>query len=235
MPSHRHTPWLQGFSALPRRLAGQFRYLDLRTPAEWPTAPRLLLCMATAALGMALAWWLHLSHYAAELEAMGQQEQVWRDRYREKLARAAHLAVLQQQRAQAQVYVAQWEKQLLSKTEMAAWLSGIHQGGQGRGWQFELFRPGTVVLRESYAEQPITVRLSGSYHDMGVFAAELAQLPYLVTLGDIRMARVDTAAGPVPPGSSHVVMDATVLVFRALDSEEVAAQKAAASRQKGGS
>lgn len=235
MPSHRHTPWLQGFSALPMRLAGQFYHLDLRTPAEWPTAPRLLLCMATAALGMALAWWLHLSHYAAELETMGQQERLWRDRYREKLARVAHLAALQQQRTQAQAYVAQLEKQLPSKTEMADLLSGIHQGGQGRGWQFELFHPSSVVLRDYYAEQPITVRLSGSYHDMGVFAAELAQLPYIVTLGDIRMVRVDTVAGLGPrPGPSHVVMDATVLVFRALDSEEVAAQKAAASRQKGG-
>jgi type IV pilus assembly protein PilO len=235
MPNHWHTPWLQGFSALPMRLAGQFHHLNLRTPAEWPAAPRLLLCTATAALGMALAWWLHLSHYAAELEAMGQQERLWQERYREKLAKAAHLAALQQQRTQAQAYVAQREKQLPSKTEMAALLSGIHQGGQGRGGQFELFRPGTVVLRDYYAELPIAVRLSGSYHDMGIFAAELAQLPYLVTLGDIRMARVDAAAGSAPrPGPGHVVIDATVLVFRALDGEEVAAQKAAASHQKGG-
>lgn len=224
-----HTSGSQDFAVLWEQLAGQFRLLDPKDPSLWPAVPRLLLCTGMAVLTMLLAWQLLLQHDAAALQAARQQEMPLRESYRSKLARAVGLEGLKQQREQVQRYVAQLEKQLPSKAEMAVLLSDISQAGLGRKLQFELFRPGAVLLRDYYAELPIALRVSGSYHDMGAFAADIAQMPRIVTLGNISMAPV-----AAPGSSGRLVMDATVRTYRYLDAEEVAGQKAAEGGRKGG-
>ena len=82
---------------------------------------------------------------------------------------------LEKQKKQVEEYVIQLEKQLPSKAEMDALLSDINQAGLGRSLQFELFRPGQVVVKDYYAELPIALRVSGRYHDIGAFAADIAQ------------------------------------------------------------
>ena len=89
-----------------------------------------------------------------------------------------------------QQYVTQLEKQLPSKAEMDALLSDINQAGLGRSLQFELFRPGQVAVKDYYAELPIAVRVTGRYHDIGAFAADVANLSRIVTLNNL----VDHAA-----------------------------------------
>src|SRR5690606_3270994 len=108
--------------------------------------------------------------------------------YKVKLAKAVSLELLKKQREQIQQYVIQLEKQLPSKAEMAALLSDINQAGVGRSLQFELFRPGQIVVREYYAELPITIRVTGQYKDMGSFAADIANLSRIVTLNNIAIA-----------------------------------------------
>jgi type IV pilus assembly protein PilO len=116
------------------------------------------------------------------------------------------------------------EKQLPSKAEMDALLSDINQAGLGRSLQFELFRPGTVVVKDYYAELPIAVRVTGRYHDMGAFAADIANLSRIVTLNNIALA-------PAKDGS--LTMDATARTFRYLDAEEQNMQKKAAAAAAG--
>ncbi len=125
-----------------------------------------------------------------------------------------------EQREQVQQYVTLLEKQLPSKAEMDALLSDINQAGLGRSLQFELFRPGQISVKDYYAELPIAVRVTGKYHDMGAFAADVANLSRIVTLNNIAI---------VPQKDGALTMDATARTFRYLDAEEQAAQKAAAT------
>ena len=133
-----------------------------------------------------------------------------------------HLDALRKQLEQVQQYVTQLEKQLPSKAEMDALLSDINQAGLGRSLQFELFRPGQVVVREYYAELPITVRVTGTYHDIGLFAADIANLSRIVTLNNITLT-------PVANRPGFLTMDCTAKTFRYLDQDEILAQKKAAT------
>jgi type IV pilus assembly protein PilO len=129
------------------------------------------------------------------------------------------LTELRKQKLQVQEYVTQLEKQLPGKAEMDALLSDINQAGLGRGLQFELFRPGQVEVKEYYAELPITIRISGRYHDIGSFAADVANLSRIVTLHNLNIA-----AAPRDT-SGNLTMDATARTYRYLDATEVNAQR----------
>ena len=165
-------------------------------------------------------WFVWLSASDEELTAAKAKEAQLRQDYDSKLAQAVNLEALKKQREQVQQYVTQLEKQLPSKAEMDALLSDINQAGLGRSLQFELFRPGQVIIRDYYAELPIAVRVTGKYHDIGAFAADIANLSRIVTLNNISIA-------PVKDG--NLVMDTTAKTFRYLDKEEVALQRKNAS------
>jgi len=216
-------------AVLQEKLQRQFRNLDTKDPSLWPPLPRYLLCIFIA-VGVAVAlWFVKLTDYEAELEAERIKEVALRDDYKKKLLKAVSLDLLKKQREQVQQYVIQLEKQLPSKAEMAALLSDINQAGLGRSLQFELFRPGQIVVREYYAELPIAVRVTGKYHDMGAFAADIAHLSRIVTLNDIAIA---APAKDKDKLGGSLTMDATARTFRYLDTEEVQAQRKATSGAK---
>ena len=127
-------------------------------------------------------WFLLLSDAHDELDAERAKEPALKQDYRAKLAQAVNLDELRKQKLQVEEYVTQLEKQLPGKAEMDALLSDINQAGLGRGLQFELFRPGQVVVKDYYAELPIAIKVSGRYHDIGSFAADVANLSRIVTL-----------------------------------------------------
>lgn len=225
------------FAAMQRKLSGQFKNLDPKDPSVWPAIPKIFLCIGIAAGTVLLAWLLHLKSYEEELETFRQEEVTLRADYQKKLLKAVSLDGLKKQREQVQLYVTQLEKQLPSKAEMAALLSDINQAGLGRSLQFELFRPGSVVVKEYYAELPIAVRISGNYHDMGAFASDIAHLSRIVTINNISIVPTSgpaTPSGAKVTGGGSLVLDATARTFRYLDTEEVAAQKTASTNKKGG-
>ena len=207
--------------------ASQFRGLNAREPGQWPTLPKLA-AWAGAALAVVVAgWFLLLSTAADELQAERDREPGLKADYRNKLAQAVNLTELRKQKLQVQEYVTQLEKQLPGKAEMDALLSDINQAGLGRGLQFELFRPGQVEVKEYYAELPITIRVTGRYHDIGSFAADVANLSRIVTLHNLNIA-------PVPRDTSGTLaMDATARTYRYLDTSEVEAQRKAAAKSAG--
>ena len=163
-------------------------------------------------------WFVWLSNSNDELEAERAKEVALRADYQKKVGQAANLELLKKQREQVQQYVTLLEKQLPSKAEMDALLSDINQAGLGRSLQFELFRPGQVVVKDYYAELPIAVRVTGRYHDMGAFAADVANLSRIVTLNNLSIT---------PQKDGGLTMDATARTFRYLDAEEQAVQKRA--------
>lgn len=212
------------FSALKDNLKGQFSGLNPNDPPSWPVIPRYLLCVAVSVLVVVALWFFWLSASDDELTAERAKEIPLRDDFSKKLAQAASLDALKKQREQVLQYVTQLEKQLPSKAEMSALLSDINRAGLGRNLQFELFRPGQVSVKEYYAELPIAVRVTGRYHDIGAFAAEIANLSRIVTLNNLTI---------LPSKDGSLTMDTTAKTFRYLDNEEVLLQRKAASPAKG--
>ena len=157
-----------------------------------------------------------------DLNAERETENSLRSEYETKLLKAVSLDALKKQREQVQQYVQQLEKQLPSKSEMAALLSDINQAGLGRSLQFELFKPGAESVKDYYAELPITVKISGAFHDIGMFASDIAHLPRIVNLSNMSIG---------PKGNEGVLaLDATVHTYRYLDAEEVNANRKGKSK-----
>lgn len=204
------------FAALQSSLKSQFTGLNPNDPPSWPALPRYLLCVFVTIAVVAALWFVWLSSSDEELTAEQAKEVTLKEDYKKKLVQAVNLDMLKKQREQVQQYVTQLEKQLPSKAEMDALLSDINQAGLGRSLQFELFRPGQVSVKEYYAELPIAVRVTGRYHDIGAFAADIANLSRIVTLNNFSLA-------PVKDG--NLTMETTAKTFRYLDPDEVAKQR----------
>ena len=198
----------------------QFKSLDTKDPSVWPILPKVLLCLFIAVAVATVLWFVFLKDIEAELEGERNKETALRADYQKKLIKAVSLDALKKQREQIQQYVIQLEKQLPSKAEMAALLSDINQAGLGRSLQFELFRPGQINVKDYYAELPIALRVSGRYHDMGAFVADVANLSRIVTLNNVSIA---------PQKDGGLTMDATARTYRYLDEAEQATQKRAAA------
>jgi type IV pilus assembly protein PilO len=202
--------------ALQAKLTSQFKGLNPNDPASWPLIPRLAVCLMLVALIIAALWFSWLSTSDEELKAERAKEVALKADYSKKLAQAINLEALKKQREEVQQYVTQLEKQLPSKAEMDALLSDINQAGLGRGLNFDLFRPGQVSVKEYYAELPITIKVTGRYHDVGSFASDVAHLSRIVTLNNLSVV-------PAPNGT--LTLDATAKTYRYLDSDEVARQR----------
>jgi type IV pilus assembly protein PilO len=211
------------FAKLQEQLASQFRDLDPKDPSVWPAFPRYSLFVAAVVAIVVALWFAWLTGSEEILQQEQDKEIKLRADYKSKLAKAVNLDVLKKQREQVQQYVTQLEKQLPSKSEMDALLSDINQAGLGRSLQFELFRPGQVSVKEYYAELPISIKVSGRYHDIGAFASDIANLSRIVTLNNL-------AINPKPDGT--LSLETTAKTFRYLDSDEVSAQRKAAGGKK---
>jgi type IV pilus assembly protein PilO len=208
--------------------ATQFRGLNPQEPGQWPMLPKVSAWLLAMVVALGLVWVVILSTEYEELNLERDREPALKEDYRAKLGKAVNLEELKKQKRQVQEFVAQLEKQLPGKAEMDALLSDINQAGLGRGLQFELFRPGQVEVKEYYAELPITLKVSGRYHDIGAFAADVANLSRIVTLHNLVVGfqGKDAAAGGV------LVMDATARTYRYLDASEVEQQRKAAAEAK---
>lgn len=208
--------------------ASQFRGLNPKEPGQWPALPKSAAWMGAALIVVVLGWFAVLTGAADELQGERDREPALKSDYRAKLGQAVNLTELRKQKLQVQEYVTQLEKQLPGKAEMDALLSDINQAGLGRGLQFELFRPGQVEVKEYYAELPITIRISGRYHDIGSFAADVANLSRIVTLHNLNIAAAarDT--------SGNLAMDATARTYRYLDATEVDAQRKSQTAKSAG-
>jgi type IV pilus assembly protein PilO len=202
----------------------QFSNLDPRNPVVWPALPRYALFLALAILVVVVLWFVWLNGEDEILTQEREKELKLREEYKTKLAKAINLDALRRQREQVLQYVTQLEKQLPSKAEMDQLLSDINQAGIGRSLQFELFRPGQVAVKDYYAELPIAIKVTGRYHDMGAFSADVAHLSRIVTLNNLTVT-------PQKDGST-LTMDATAKTFRYLDAEEIAAQRKPAGAKK---
>jgi type IV pilus assembly protein PilO len=209
--------------------ASQFRGLNPNEPGQWPLLPKTMTFMAVALLVVVAGWFIVLSSAHDELDNEHNREPTLKTDYRTKLAQAVNLGELRKQKLQVEEYVTQLEKQLPGKAEMDALLSDINQAGLGRGLQFELFKPGQVVLKDYYAELPISIKVAGRYHDVGSFAGDIANLSRIVTLHNVSITSGKDLSGVL-------TMEATARTYRYLDQNEIEEirKTAAAAKAKAG-
>ena len=214
------------FAQVGKTISSQFQGLNKDDPGSWPALPRYLSFALVASLVLGLLWYVWLGASNDELIAEEATELSLRTEYKSKLAQAVNLEALKKQREQVLQYVTQLEKQLPSKAEMDALLSDINQAGLGRSLQFELFRPGQVNVKEYYAELPIAVKVTGTFHDIGAFVADVANLSRIVTLNNL-------ALSPVAGKDGTLAMESTAKTFRYLDADEIVDQRKAKEKAAG--
>ena len=200
------------------------RRLNLREAGNWPLLPKVVILgvifVAIVALGGVFDWRDQLE----TLDRAQSNEGKLKEEYASKKARAVNLELYVQQLKEIEQSFGALLKQLPNKSEMDALLTDINQAGLGRGLQFELFKPASQErMADFYAELPINVKVTGTYHDMGAFASDVAQLPRIVTLNDLNIVN----------DKGTLTMDAIARTFRYLDEEEVAKQKRQAKDVKG--
>ncbi|QET03448.1 MULTISPECIES: type 4a pilus biogenesis protein PilO [Cupriavidus] len=211
-------------------LSTQFRGLNLNEPETWPTAPRIVFSILAAVLVLALGWQFYWSDKSDELERKQAEQQQLRDAYKSKVAQVANLAALREQKVEVEKRVALAERQLPNKTEMDALLADVNHAGVARGLQFELFKPQAATVKPYYAEIPVNLKVTGRYHDIAQFNADVAAMSRIVSMRGLNLAM----------GKDGVLsMEAIAMAYRALDPDEQAAQRraaadAAAKNKKGG-
>jgi type IV pilus assembly protein PilO len=199
------------------------RRLNFREAGNWPLLPKIAVLGLLVVLILLAGAFFDWKDQLDALDRAQDEEAKLRVSYSEKKAKAVNLELYVQQLKEIEQAFGALLKQLPNKSEMDALLTDINQAGLGRGLQFELFRPATRErIAEFYAELPITVRVTGTYHDMGAFASDVAQLPRIVTLNDIGIVN----------DKGTLVMDATAKTFRYLDEDEIAKQRKSAKDAK---
>jgi type IV pilus assembly protein PilO len=205
-----------------------FRNLNPQDVGAWPVVPRVAALLGLFVAILVLGWWLVWNEQLDTLTARQQDEIKLKDEFIAKKTQAVNLDLYTQQLSEIDRSFGALLKQLPNKSEVESLLIEINQSGLGRGLQFELFKPGQEISKDFYAELPINVRLTGSYHDFGAFAGDIGRLSRIVTLNNISIA--------INPQSKDggLVMDAVTKTFRYLDDEELAAKRKAEQAAKGG-
>ena len=205
-----------------------FRNLNPKDVGAWPLAPRIAVLIGLFALILLAGWWFWWNEQLDTLAQRQQNELKLKEEFVAKKTQAVNLDLYVQQLNEIDRSFGALLKQLPNKSEVESLLVEINQSGMGRGLQFELFKPGAEVVKDFYAELPISVRLTGSYHDFGAFAGDIGRLSRIVTLNNISIT------GNPQAKDGTLVLDAVTKTFRYLDDEELAAKRKAAQAAKGG-
>lgn len=192
----------------------ELRQLDAKEAGNWPIPVQMVCMLVVFALILAGGYFYVWSDQLEELEAGKAKEEQLKQQFLDKKKRAVNLEAYRQQLLEIQQAFGAMLKQLPNKAEMETLLTEINQAGVGRGLQFELFKPGQEVKTSEFVEQPIDIKISGSYHDLASFVSDVAQLSRIVTLGNIQL---------VPAKDGQLTMQAVVKTYRVLDEAELQA------------
>jgi type IV pilus assembly protein PilO len=203
-------------------IAEEFKRTNWKDAGTWGAVPKVVVLLAIL-VGVPVAGFFAFNQgQIEELEAGQQKEVKLKEEYVNKKRQAVNLDLHRQQLRDIDAQFGALLKQLPNKSQMDALLVDINQAGLGRGLQFELFKPAAAEMRrEFYAELPIDVKVTGTYHDMGAFASDVGQLSRIVTLKDVS---INTGK------DGNLTMDAIARTFRYLDDDEIAEQRKASKK-----
>lgn len=205
----------------------ELRRLDPKKIGSWPILPKLGALLITLVLIVFASYWFDWKDQLESIDQQKVKEEGLRKTFLTKKSEAINLPAYQKQLEDIEKQFGALLKQLPGKSEMDALLTDINQAGLGRGLQFELFKPAAQeTRRDFYAELPITIKVTGNYHDIGAFASDIGKLSRIVTLENIALAPAGKGGG--------LALDATAKTFRYLDDDELAQQRRAAAAAKKG-
>ncbi len=209
------------------------RSLDKNNVGGWPQSVKVFFTGLVFVVIAFLGWYLYVSDQQDTLQTQVSKEGQLKQEFAAKQAKAVNLEPLQQQLDQMQDMLRQLLRQLPSKTEMPELLIDISQTALSAGLQSDLFQPGAETPKDFYAERPITLRMTGTYHQFGAFISGVASLPRVVilTLHDVSLTPEKTADGKA--GDGKLVLQGTVKTYRYLDDDETAQNKADARAKSG--
>jgi type IV pilus assembly protein PilO len=194
-----------------------FRRLNFREVGKWPLLPKVIVLTLIVLFIVALGAFFDWKDQWEAWQTAQQEEMRLKEQYSQKKAKAINYDLYVQQLAEVEQSFGALVKQLPNRSEIDALLTDVNQAGLGRGLQFDLFRPAPQErMADFYAELPISIRITGNYHDIGAFASDVAALPRIVTLNDVAIAN----------DKGTLTMDAVAKTFRYLDEEEIAKQRA---------
>ena len=204
-------------------LADDINKLSFKDMGVWPAPFKVAAMVLLFGALLAGGYWFIWKDQLEGLDRSRAEEQKLRTEFLEKKKQALNLDLYREQVKEIEQAFGALVRQLPNKSEMDALLTDINQAGLGRGLEFDLFKPGTETMRDFYAELPITVRITGSYHDLARFASDVAQLPRIVTLNNLAIS---------PNKDGILTLDAVAMTYRYLDDEEVAKAKKATKDAK---
>ncbi|MCB5195407.1 type 4a pilus biogenesis protein PilO [Deefgea salmonis] len=201
------------------------RNLDPKDAGNWPIQAQLGSLIVVLVLTIAAGYFYVWSAQVEELDAGQATEIQLKTEFIDKKKRAINLAEYKQQLLEIQQSFGALLKQLPNRSEMETLLTEINQAGVGRGLLFELFKPGLEVKTAEFVEAPISIKVTGSYHDLAAFVSDVAQLSRIVILSDIKLTSSK---------DQLLTMEATIKTYRALDEAELQAirQAEAEARKK---
>jgi type IV pilus assembly protein PilO len=205
-------------------------HIDLKQAGNLPNAVKALLLATLFLLIVFLGYYLLWASAWDSLNEAKAKEQQLRTVYTNKKSIAINLARYQQQMADIEISFGAMLKQLPDRSQMDGLLTDINQAGLGRGLEFELFKPGQETQAEFYAQMPISIKVQGTYHELGAFATDISKLSRIVTLNDLVITNPNKAAGKdakAKTGDVILTMEAVAKTYRYLDADELAAKKKA--------
>lgn len=197
--------------------------LDFKDIARAPLAVRGGVLGVLFLIILGVGYYLDWSNGLKELDILRAEELTLRDAYSQKKRQAYHYEAYKQRLKETEQGLSALLRQLPDKSEMDALLTDINQVGVGRGLDFDLFRPEVEAFTDFYATLPVTIKVSGGYHDIAGFVSDLAKLPRIVTVHNIALT---------PDKEGRLSLDATLHTYRYLDENELNAQAVAAKGKK---
>jgi type IV pilus assembly protein PilO len=211
------------------------RSLDRNNIGGWPQSVRVFFTALVFAVIMLLGWYFFVSDQQDTLNSLVGKEETLKQDFSTKQAKAVNLEALQQQLDEMQDMLRQLLRQLPSRTEMPELLVDISQTALSAGLETEFFQPGPETPKDFYAEKPITLRMTGTYHQFGTFISGVASLPRVVilTLHDVSLTPKTATKGDAP-ADGQLVLQGTVKTYRYLDDEESSTDAKTAGKAKAG-
>lgn len=209
-----------------------FNNIDINNAGSLPAPMKAVLLGVVFLVLLALGYYLLLSPAMESFDTEKAKEEELRKVYFEKKSQAINLAAYQAQMVEIEKTFGALLKQLPDRSQIDGLLTDINQAGLSRGLEFELFKPGQETQAEFYAEMPIAIKVTGTYHDLGAFATDISKLSRIVTLGDVYVAGKNKDAKPDAKAGSNdggLVMEAVAKTYRYLDANELAEKRKAES------
>lgn len=200
-------------------LADDINNLNFKDIGVWPAAFKVAAMVIMFVVLLLAGYWFVWKGQMESLDRSRQEEQKLRTEFLDKKKQALNLDLYREQVKEIEQAFGALVRQLPNKSEMDSLLTDINQAGLGRGLEFDLFKPAAETMRDFYAELPITVRLTGGYHDLARFASDVAQLPRIVTLNNLAISQSKDGI---------LTLDAVAMTYRYLDDEEIMKTKKAA-------